>query len=496
MKPNSFSEATFIFILICCLFASESFATSLNDVLNIYALNSPKAKMIRIKYKNDILEYENYKKSFLPSISLGLTPLGFNRNFNLMQNPVTGEYSYVHDYSNSSSTNITVSQKIGITGGYLSLSSSLGYLREFSIKRNSFSSSPIYISYNQPLLGGYRLYKQNKALTRLRHEYSIKEFCNSMSSEQNRLLSMYLDAYSTKLQSEMNRQNILTGDTLLRFAKLKLDNGVITKYEYNRIELQQLQAEEEAERQEHSYREKVINLCTELGIESLDIESPQENDLPPLLDEKNVLSLVHRNSPRYMNSEIQRKQAEYNRMQTMNSLKFNGDVSLSYGMNQYGESLKAVYSHPEQRQSISITLKFPVFQWGINNNKRKMAENEYRSAIINIEQSEREFDNSIKNQVEEYHSAYKSFLLAKKAFALYREQYSMTVKKFSMGKNSLYDVTADYKSLQSSIMSYSSSMQKLYTAYYTLRHLTLYDFAMNLDLENLYTKQWTVKVKK
>ena len=472
--------------LMLCFCFIDGYTASLKDIINIYTPNSPKAKMIRIKYQNDILEYENYKKSFLPSISLGLTPLSFNRNFNLMQDPVTGEYSYVHDYSNSSSTNITVSQKIGATGGYLSLSSSLGYLREFSIKRNSFSSSPVYISYSQPLLGGYRLYKQNKALTHLRHEYSIKEFCNSMSSEQNRILALYLDAYSSKLQSEMNRQNILTGDTLLRFAKLKLDNGMITKYEYNRIELQQLQAEEEAERQEHYYREKVMSLCTELGVENLDVESPQEEDLPPLVDEKNVLSLVHRNNPRYMNSEILRKQAEYNRMQTMNSLKFNGDVSLSYGMNQYGESLKAVYSHPEQRQSISITLKFPVFQWGINGNKRKMAENEYKSSIIDIKRTEREFDNSIKNQVEEYHSAYKSFLLAKKAFALYKEQYSMTVKKFSMGKISVYDVTSDYKSLQSSMMSYSSGMQKLYAAYYALRHLTLYDFAMNMDLENLY----------
>ena len=477
-----------IFLLLSCLCVTECYATSLKDVLYRYTLNGPKAKLIRYKYENDRLEFENYQKSFLPSISFGLSPLSFNRNFKLLQDPVTGEYSYVHDYSNSSSTDISVSQKIGITGGSLSMSSSLGYLREFSINRNSFSSSPIYISYSQPLFGGYKQYKYNKAIMHMQHEYSIKEYCNSMSSEQNRILSLYLDAYSSKLQCEVNRQNLLTGDTLLRIAKLKVDKGLLTKYEYNRIELQQLQSEQETINQERAYREKILELCTELGADNLDAESPEEKELPALLDKETVLSLVRQNNPTYLNSEIQRKQAAFSRMQTINSLRFNGDISLNYGMNQYGESLKSVYAHPEQRQSFSVTFSFPVFQWGINHNKRKMADNDYESSIINIEQADKKFDNSIINQVEEYHSTYKSYLLAKKSFELYKEQYKLTVRKFSMGSISVYELTSDYNSLQTAMVDYSGGLQKLYSEYYALRHLALYDFAEKVNLENIYTK--------
>lgn len=477
-----------IFVLLSCLFAVECYSTSLKDVLYIYTINCPKAKLIRNKYENNRLEFENYKKSFLPSISFGFSPFSLNRNYKLLQDPTSGQYSYVEDYSNSSSTDISVSQKIGMTGGSISLSSSLGYLREFSINRNSFSSSPIYISYRQPLLGGYKQYKYNKSIMHMQHEYSLKDFCNSMSSEQNKVLDMYLNAYASKLQCEVLQQNLLTGDTLLYFAKIKLNNGLITKYEYNKIELQQLQSEQEATNKKRAYKEKILELCTELQVAEIDVESPKETDLPVLLDSVKVLNLVHQNNPQYLNDEIQRKQAAYNRMQTINRLRFNGEISLSYGMNQFGESLKTAYSHPGQRQSVALTLSFPVFQWGINNNKRKIADNDYESSIINIEQADKEFDNSIINQVEEYHSTYKSYLLAKKSFELYKEQYKLTVRKFSMGSISVYELTSDYNSLQTAMVNYSNGLQKLYSSYYALRHLALYDFAEKVNLENIYIK--------
>lgn len=476
-------------VLLSCFCVTKCYSTSLEDVLYIYTINCPKAKLIRYKYENNRLEFENYKKSFLPSISFGFSPLSLNRNYKLLQDPISGQYSYVEDYSNSSSTDISISQKIGMTGGSISLSSSLGYLREFSINRNSFSSSPIYISYRQPLLGGYKQYKYNKSIMHMQHEYSLKDFCNSMSLEQNKVLDMYLNAYASKLQCEVIQQNLLTGDTLLYFAKIKLNNGLITKYEYNKIELQQLQSEQESTNKKRAYKEKILELCTELQIGEIDVESPKESELPVLLDSEKVLSLVHQNNPQYLNNEIQRKQAEYSRMQTINSLRFNGDVSLSYGMNQFGESLKTVYSHPGQRQSVSITLSFPVFQWGINNNKRKIANNDYETSIVTIEQSEKEFDNSIINKIDEYHAIYKSYLLSKKSFELLKEQYKLSVKRFGMGKISVYELTSDYKSLQTSMVDYSSSLKNLYSSYFALRHLALYDFIKDEKLENIYTRK-------
>lgn len=483
-----FINVKLLFILLFLL-PLNVFAITLNEAVNIYALQAPSVKVLRLRLLNSHLEFENYKKEFLPAISFNLNPINFNRSFRLLQDPITGDYSYVNDYSSSSSTDISISQKIGPTGGYLSFSSSLSYLREFSSYRNTFNSSPLYVSYSQPFLREYKLYKYNKAIIHLKHNISIKDFCKSMSQEQEKVLSLYLNAFLSKLQYDVTKQNLLTGDTLLRFAKKKLENGIITRYEYNQIELHLLQTEQKVTNQDRIYNDNIVNLCTELGVSNIEIEQPEGKDLPLHIDYSNVLTLVYMNNPHYLSTELQRKQAEYNRQKMLNDLKFNGKISLSYGLNQYGSTLKEVYSHPVQRQSVSITFSFPVFQWGINRNKRKIADNEFLASIVDIERDEKEFENSIRRQVEGYNSTYKSFFISRKAFELSNEQYRQAVMKFGAGKISVYEVTQVFESLQAALINYSSTMRDLYREYFDIRHLTLYDFVENINLEDLYTKR-------
>ena len=474
------------FLSLLVLYILPSYSLSLQEMISVYALHTSSARAIRLRFSNSELEYSNYQKSFLPSISFELSPMSLNRSFRLLQNPVTGDYSYVNDYSNSSSAGFTISQKVGITGGSFSLSSNLGFLREFSADRNSFNSSPLYLSYSQPLYGETKLYRYNKAIQKLKHDLSKKDFCYSMSSEQQKILSLYLKAYISKLQYDVNRQNMETGDTLLRLAGKKLEHGVITKYEYNQIELQQLKTAQNVVTQEQNYRDHLISLGMELGTDNVEVEQPDGSCLPISMDYTMVLSLVHQNNPQYLSVEMQRKQAEYSRMQTRNSLRFNGNVSLSFGMNQYGETLREAYRHPEQRQALAVTFSIPVFQWGINRNKRQMAENDYMASMLEIERKENEFENSIKTQVEGYNICYKNYILANKTFELSKEQYQLTVKKFAAGKISVYEVTSAYSSLLSAMMDYASSLQNVYSEYYALRHLALYDFVENASLENIY----------
>ena len=54
-------------VLVLCFCFIEGFTASLNDIINIYTPNSRKAKMVKRRSRN-----ENYRKSFLSSISFGL----------------------------------------------------------------------------------------------------------------------------------------------------------------------------------------------------------------------------------------------------------------------------------------------------------------------------------------------------------------------------------------------------------------------------------------
>lgn len=142
---------------------------TLDHVINVLSLESVSAKIEKLNYSNDVLEFENYQKRKLPSISFSLSPVSFNRSIRLLQNPNDGSYSYVNDYSNNSSFGLSVSQKIGFTGGHLNVGSNLNYLNEFSQKRHSFSTTPFTIGYSQQLWGGAKLHKMEEKIEKRRN---------------------------------------------------------------------------------------------------------------------------------------------------------------------------------------------------------------------------------------------------------------------------------------------------------------------------------------
>lgn len=92
-------------IVLIFLFGSSALmfgrTITLDELLNVYALQSPTVKTLRLQYANSLLEYENYRKGFLPSVSFDITPISFNRSLRLLQDPYSGKYTYVKEYENS-----------------------------------------------------------------------------------------------------------------------------------------------------------------------------------------------------------------------------------------------------------------------------------------------------------------------------------------------------------------------------------------------------------
>ena len=103
---------TIWFLLFPALLQGQPYQISLEQVLNEWCLVSPSAQKIKLSHENSILEFENYKKEFLPSVAFSLSPVNFNRSQKLMQNSESGNYSYVEDYSNNSSTEIASSVSV------------------------------------------------------------------------------------------------------------------------------------------------------------------------------------------------------------------------------------------------------------------------------------------------------------------------------------------------------------------------------------------------
>lgn len=480
-----------VYILVFSLCYTNAYCQSiprevtLDEVINRLSLESSSAKIELLNFQNDLLRYENYKKSFLPAFVLNFNPINFNRSLRLLQQPIDGSYSYVEDNSNNTNFGTTVRQKISITGGELSIGSNINYLNEFSRKQNSFSTNPFFISYSQQLWGGGKLQRLENKIERAKNEVAVKQYCSNIAQIQQQALTLYLSAILSKMDSELAIDIKQSNDTLLHIAEIKLRNGSITEYDYKQMELQSLNLQYMYENAVKHYAESIQKLFTFLGIENNAEITIPDFDLPLTIDARLAIYYVKKNNPISNQQEIQQLEEEKKLFSIKLKNRFNGNISLNYGINQYAETLADAYRHGNTRQSVIIEFQIPIFQWGINKNNIRIAKNNYDASRLRIEKKNFEFENEVKEKINAYDHSVKLWLPASRAYALSKEQYKMLTKKFSFGKVSVYELATAQKERNDAMQRYYSAIKDSYESFFTLRNLALYDFKKNVELEKI-----------
>ena len=475
----------FILLLSMDIYGQNRVRTiTLNEVINTLSLLSPAAKIEKLNFQNKKLEFENYKKSYLPAIAFNFDPIHFNRSLRLLQQPSDGSYSFIEDYSNNSTMGISVSQKIGFTGGELIIGSNINYLREFSWKKNSFNTNPFYIGYSQPLWGGGKIHRIEKDVEYAKNKVAIKQYYMKLSLIQQQAMELYMNALFSKMEQDLALQNKFNTDTLLQLAHIKLNNGYITNYDLKQIELQSLNSQYTLENAFKTCIEAQQRLAVFLGIEEATVEVPLL-DVPLALETNKVMFYVEQNNPLFQQIELQCMEAKQNLLSVKLNNSFSGNISLNYGINQYAETLVNAYRKVNTRQSIVVSFKIPIFQWGINKNRILIAENNYRSSTIEMKRLRSDFENKVKENINIYNHSVNLWQIAEKTYNLSKEQYQMIVQKFFLGKVSVYELTAAQSEQSNAMQHYYTAIKDTYKSYFTLRSMALYDFKENMELEEI-----------
>jgi outer membrane protein TolC len=293
-----------------------------------------------------------------------------------------------------------------------------------------------------------------------------------------------MNTVQNQLESDLSETNLKINDTLLYISKVKLDHGNITEYDYGQIELQALNNRYELDHAVKNYDESKQQLCTFLGIEpdNYRIAIPDFN-MPLFMDMDLVLSYARRNNTFYTEKQIEEMEAEKSLFSTKISSNLNGNINLSYGMNQFANKFIDAYRNGNTRGGVSIGLEIPIFQWGLNKNNVRIAENSHDITLLSIEKSISDFESDIRERINTYNHSVSLWITAEKAYALSREQYRILVHKFSLEKVSIFELTSAQKEQNDAMKRYYAAIKDVYTNYYALREITLYDFIKDQELE-------------
>lgn len=452
---------------------------TLEESLEVYIYNTINIEKQKLNYENILLEYDIFKKSFLPTIEFEITPISYNHSLQLLQNYITGEYTSVNENSNNTSMGVSLTQKIAATGGTLRIGSSISYLRESSINKDSYRTMPLYINYTQQLFGGRKTYLFQRDIKQIEKENVLRNYCSAITEEEQQILSLYLNAYTSKINVDYYKRACCIGDTLLEHAKLRKNNGKISEYEFNQLELKYIDNQISLERIQQEFDLAVKLLENELRIPQIEVCKPDYNNLPKSLDEEMVMIHIKNNNPIYLNSELQKKEAQYSVYTTKLNNSFNANISMTYGMNKYSHKFNEAYNNLDQMQNISISLAIPVFQWGSNQNKIKIAQNQYEAMMLQQSTDMLKFDEKMFEIIRSYNRCAAIIEMAEKRYELSKRQFEYATKKFDLGKISAIELSSIENEQLKAKQEFLAVQIEYYTMYYQIRHYSLYDYVRN-----------------
>lgn len=169
-------------------------------------------------------------------------------------------------------------------------------------------------------------------------------------------------------------------------------------------------------------------------------------------------------------------------------------ISLNYGLNQYAKTFKDAYRRPDQRQAMSVTFSIPVFQWGINRNKLKIARNEYEAILLEQEYTLDNFKEEIHDNIFDYNMSRELMDVSGEKYELSAQQYAFAAMRFKVGKMAAIELTDANRDYLQAKQNYISVLKGLFISYYKIRHLALYDFMEGKDMVELIRKS-VVKMK-
>jgi hypothetical protein len=145
---------TFLFFSVFLLsalhgYTQQSLKLSLDETIHLAQKNSLDYKIIVNMAQSSYWNYENYKAGFLPRLSLSGNLPDYFRSINSITLP-DGQINFVGQNVANTSLYLNLSQNIGLTGGNISLGSSLSRLDNFgNFNNTSYTSVPFTLSYNQ-----------------------------------------------------------------------------------------------------------------------------------------------------------------------------------------------------------------------------------------------------------------------------------------------------------------------------------------------------------
>lgn len=444
--------------------------------------NGPSLRVARDQFAARKARYESFRSGLYPQVSVQGQAPGYFRSITSVVQP-DGSTVFAPQSQANTTVGLVVSQQIPWTGGELSLNSSLNRIDLLESKLTSYRSTPLSLTYRQPLFQlntlGWNVETQDLTIRRSEREWD--EALEDISID---ITNKYFDAAVAALNMENASKNVQINDTLYQISVGRYNVGKIAENELLQNELAVLNARTQLANATTSYDRARRSLCYALGMPK---ESAVHLVLPEtipdliLLPERAVEEAL-RNRSDMIDRDLDLFMAERSVAEAEFSSSLSATMSVNAGLNQRAGTIPDAYRHLLDQQQFSVSFQVPIIQWGAGSEAVEAAKADQRRTLTTSEMRVNTIEDEVSAQVATLRLLSSEVGIAAKSETIAVRRFEVSKDRYLIGKIDVTNLFLAQNEKDSARRSRVQTLGEFWLGYYRLRRLTLYDFVANRPL--------------
>ncbi len=469
--------------------AARELTLTLGDAIAMARVQSVDAAVALDELKTAYWQWRSYRAERLPEVTLSATIPSYNDRYTAYMNQ-DGEYSYVRTHNLDAQAALSVKQNIPLTGGTVSLSSSLDYMRQFEDGgSNRFLSIPVALTLEQPVFG-VNTFRWDSRIEPVRFREAKAAFLSATEDVALTTVNYFFTLIMSHENVAIAEQNLANADKLYAVAVEKRKMGQISENDLRQMELNVLDARADLTECRSTLKSDMFTLRSFLDLgEDVEIVPVVPEAIPAAhITYDDALERALANNKFAKNIFRRQLEADYEVAKAKGDLR---QIKLyaQAGFTGTDHRFDHAYDRLRGNQMIEVGVSIPLVDWGKRRGKGKVAESNRRVVQSRLRQETLDFNQQLFVLVERFGNQQQQLDIALRANEIADQRYNTNFETFMIGKISTLDLNDSQTTKDESKRRYINELYKFWNYWYRIRSLTLYDYEhldnINADIDKL-----------
>ena len=456
---------------------------TLDEAITLARVQSVNAAVALNELKTAYWEYRTFQADLLPEINLSATLPSYAKSYNSYQQS-DGSYTFVRNNFMQMSGELSIDQNIWLTGGKLSLNTSLDFMKQLDgTKDERYMSVPIALTLNQPIFGT-NTFKWNRRIEPVRYAEAKANFLSETEEVTMTTINYFFNLLLAKENVSIAKQNLENAEKLYEVAKAKRKMGQISENDVLQLKLNMLNAQSTLTDYESSLKSNMFQLRSFLALgEDEELEPILPEEIPAMLvNYQDALDKALANNSFAHNIRRRQLEADYEVAKAKGNLR---QITLfaQVGFTGTGERFQHAYDPLKDNQVVEVGFKVPLLDWGKRRGQVKVAQSNREVVQSRLRQETMDFNQNLFILVEQFNNQRAQLDIANEADEIAQKRYKTNVETFMIGRISTLDLNDAQVSKDEARQKHISELFYYWYYYYQLRSLTLWDFEKNTNID-------------